>query len=367
MKEKGNYCSVYLVSLGFLGIYIIPILPILCARVGQAIAYPNLFAFIPLFFAYVFVPLLQSLFPYQIPSISPQISSSRWGARYYRILPLFCLFPQLLMLYIGVAYWSSDILNIWGKVGYLLSIGAYSSFIAINVAHELIHRSYRCDRFLGGVLLSTVYFGIFKSSHIGIHHRYVGTPLDFATAKRGQSIYEFWYRNFIGHFYTAFRHEFTYFAKLKRSFWQSDLLFFYLLSCVWLSLAIWGWGWQGGLFFILQSAIAIAQLDWINYLQHYGLERKQNTSDQYEPVQYYHSWSQGLFIHDLLLLNLFRHSDHHVNPKCSYQSLRHFHDCPQYPYQHDIMMALSLVPPLFNSIVHPCLDRWEKLRKQEEM
>lgn len=55
--------------------------------------------------------------------------------------------------------------------------------------HELIHRRQPLDRFIGGLLLSTVSFGTFKIVHLQVHHPYVGTPLDFHGKARPDDLF----------------------------------------------------------------------------------------------------------------------------------------------------------------------------------
>jgi alkane 1-monooxygenase len=349
----------YLTGLGFIFAYAIPALPIISAWLGKITQHPNIFAAFPLIIAYGIVPLVEGIFPYGIQPVSENISQSKKGQFYYRFLLWLGLPFQLGMLYFALNYWISGLFNSWQSCAYILSVGIYSGMFAITIAHELIHHQQPLDRALGGVLLSTVGFGVFKVVHLRIHHRYVCTPCDFATAQRGQSIYDFWRKNLISNISEAIRSERKELVKMGRTFWQSELLLWSILSLLWLSIAIWLGGYQGSIFWGLQAIIAILKLDWTNYLQHYGLTRKLDRKGQYEPMQVHHAWSVGLFIHDLALFNLLRHGDHHVNPQRPYQELRHYNNVPEYPYNYSIMYLLSLVPPLFEIIVHPYLDRFE--------
>jgi alkane 1-monooxygenase len=366
MIQTRYWPLIHLGSIGFLLTYAIPAIPMACVWAGQTTSYPNTFAFVPLFVGYVLLPAIQSIWPYHLPPIPDRVTASPQWQRYYRMLPLLSLPAQLVMLAVVADYWSSGALSVWGKLGYLLSIGSFSAFFAITLGHELIHRPHHLDRFLGGILLSTVGFGTFKVVHLRIHHRYVGTPLDFATAQRGQSIYGFWQQSFVGNFYEALRCEYSHLVKAGKRLWSSELVIWYGFSLLWFLAALGLWGWMGGIFFVSQCLIAIMMLDWTNYLQHYGLTRKRiDDSDQYEPVQLHHAWSQGLFLHDLALLNLFRHADHHTNPQRPYPLLQHSDCSPIYPYQHVVMLALSLVPHWFQRVVHPCLDRFESTLYQQ--
>ncbi len=358
--------QVYLTSLGFTLAYGVPGMPVMSAWLGEISQHPNIFAAFPLVFAYGFVPILEGLFPYGIQPIPDKFVSEKRGSLYYRLLLWLSLPIQLGMLYITLHYWNLKLFNTWGSLAYILSVGIYSGMFAITVAHELIHHQQSGDRLLGGILLSTVGFGSFKIVHLRIHHRYIGTPLDFATAQRGQSIYSFWWINLISNISEAIRCEKEELAKTGRAFWQSELLGWYFLSLLWLTIAILLGGWRGGLFWVLQAIVAILKLDWTNYLQHYGLTRRQDVNGKYEAVQVHHAWSVGLFIHDLAIFNLLRHGDHHINPQKHYQSLKHYDNTPEYPYNYSIMYLLSLVPPLFQQIVHEHLDRFDIQQQQHQ-
>ena len=249
-----------------------------------------------------------------------------------------------------------------GRAVLLLTTGVFSAIYAITIAHELMHRRQELDRAIGGLLLSTVSFGTFKVVHLQVHHAYVGTPLDFATARRGQSIYSFWLQSAAGNFLEAIRCEQMRISRTGKWPWSSELVAWTGFTLLWLTIAVVGWGWMGGLFFVLQSVLAIMYLDCISYLLHYGLTRAIGADGRPEPIQAHHSWSQGLFPDDLLLFNLPRHAAHHVQPLRPFQLLADCEASPHYPLNYGIMTLVVLVPPLFRRIVHPCLDRFEASR-----
>ncbi|MEO0826415.1 MAG: fatty acid desaturase [Cyanobacteria bacterium J06639_16] len=352
---------VFLTSLGFTIAYMVPAVPLISIWVGQIVGHPNVFAALPLAIAYILVPIVEGIWPYGIqPMPTEKWNVTSWQF-YYRAL-LWLSFPiQLGMLCIALHFWSLGLLNAWGSLAYILSVGIFSGMFAITIGHELIHHSQPVDCALGGVLLSTVCFGTFKIVHLRIHHRYVCTPDDFATAKKGQSIYHFWWINRVANITEALRCEREDLAKQGRQFWQSELLLWTVLSLLWFAIAILLGGWWGGLFFGLQSFIAILKLDWTNYLQHYGLTRKRDAKGNYEPVQHHHAWSVGLFIHDLAIFNLLRHGDHHVNPQRPYPFLEHDNRTREYPYNYSVMYLLSLLPGVFENVVHPYLNKPETL------
>lgn len=345
-------------NLGFLLVYAIPALFVGCTWLGAWSAQPQLWVWLPLAIGYGLVPALQAVWPHPVPLLEASHGRAPWPL-YHRALLWLSLPAQLGMLYVATDYAVSGALHGWSYAGHLLTTGVLSAIFAINISHELIHRPQAVERTLGGLLLSTVWFGTFKVVHVQIHHRYVATPLDFATARRGQGIYGYWLQCFTGNVRAAWRCECARLATRQQRWWRSELLLWYGLSFLWLGLALALWGWPGALFFLAQAMLAIMKLDCINYLQHYGLTRRLGRDGRYEPVQERHAWSQGLFLHDLLLLNLFRHGDHHAHPQRPYHLLRLDRPTPRYPYNYALMVLLVFVPRLFQAVVHPILDRFE--------
>jgi alkane 1-monooxygenase len=92
-----------------------------------------------------------------------------------------------------------------GKFLYLaaISTGVNSGILGIISAHELIHRKLSSSRFLGILNLILVNYGHFYVEHVKGHHKWVGTSKDPATARRGESIYAFYFRTIPGQFLSA--------------------------------------------------------------------------------------------------------------------------------------------------------------------
>ncbi|NIV20958.1 MAG: hypothetical protein GWN54_10275, partial [Gammaproteobacteria bacterium] len=79
--------------------------------------------------------------------------------------------------------------NAWDTLGWALSLADLGGVVAINVAHELIHRRDRRMRALGGALLSCVWYPGFKLEHPRWHHLHVATPADPSSAPLNSTIY----------------------------------------------------------------------------------------------------------------------------------------------------------------------------------
>jgi alkane 1-monooxygenase len=348
--------------MGFLVVFLIPGIVIFSVALGARSGHPNLAIWIPWIVGYVFVPLIQMRWPREPwPTASNRAASPAWAV-YYRVLPLLALPVQLGMLAVTTAAFASGRYDLPGRLVLTLTTGVFSAMFAVNIAHELIHRREWLDRVFGGLLLSTVSFGTFKIVHLQVHHPYVGTPLDFATARRGQTIYSFWLRALAGNFLEAFRRERVRLRRSGKPVWTSELVPWSVCTLVCLTASVYWFGPLAGLFFVMQSLIAIMYLDLINFLQHYGLTRQLGSGGRPEPVQDHHSWTAAMFLDDLLLLNLPRHAHHHSQPQRPYHLLEDSPHAPRYPYSYGVMTMLLLVPALFRRVVHPCLDRFEAAR-----
>src|SRR4051812_21130651 len=251
-------------SIGYLYAYIIPAAVIGSVWLGRSTGQEDLFAFLPLLIAYGYVPIIQALRAHALRPIPEAVRASRGWQAYYRLLPLMSPPAQLAMLYVVGDAWANGHYGPVARLTLLFTTGIFSGMFAINIAHILIHRREVLDRLIGGLLLSMVCFGSFKIVHLQIHHPLVGTPLDFATARRGQSLYSFWRRCLTANVTTPLRCERERLGKVGKPLWASELLPWYLLSGTWLAIALALWGWAGALFFLAQSLIAILKLDIIN-------------------------------------------------------------------------------------------------------
>jgi alkane 1-monooxygenase len=110
-------------------------------------------------------------------------------------------------------------------------------------------------------------------------------------------------------------------------------------------------------FFVAQAAFSIFFLESINYVEHYGLRRKE-VNGGFERVTEQHSWTSAHRVTSYYLLNLPRHADHHAQASRPFFALRHIEEAPQLPAGYATMLIVSWVPPLWRAIMDPRLDRW---------
>jgi alkane 1-monooxygenase len=245
-----------------------------------------------------------------------------------------------------------------------VSVGATTGAVGMTFAHELIHRRYGYERTLGSILLASVTYPHFAIEHIKGHHRNVGTPRDPATARLGESVYRFLPRTIFGSLANAWDIERKRLAEQRRGVWspQNILLRYALVQAVIYGVIATFFGHVGLAVFAGQSAVAILILEIINYIEHYGLQRRKDPRrpSVYEPVGQGDSWDSPSRLSNWLLINLPRHSDHHLSVAKRYQSLELLTHAPHLPAGYGAMFLLALVPPLWFRVMNPRVDAARK-------
>ncbi len=267
--------------------------------------------------------------------------------------------PQLTLL--AVALWQASTAD-WSAlawVGAILSVGTTNSAGGITIAHELMHRRGRFDRALAEVLMTTSTYTHFCVEHVFGHHKTVATPDDPAFAPYGQTLYAFLPRSLVGGLRSAWRHE------TQRATRKGDVgtlrdrrLRYALDVALAYGLVAALTGPVGVAFFAAQSLVSMVLLELINYIEHYGLARRQLPNGKYEKVTPHHSWNSAHRVTKHFLFALPRHADHHAHASRPYWKLRHFDDAPQMPAGYATMVLLSFVPPLWFRVMNPRVRHW---------
>ena len=371
--QKNYFC--FLLYGFWIVIPFIPMAPPFIALYYQLSA--DIVAWIPLtlFFIVPFFFLLGN--PPAVPAVNFGDQISPMLRIFLDMLLLVSIPLQIFMLFICARYWVNSDLSTITSLAFLVGVGFFSGLLAVNGGHELLHPHHffasskksktgflllpitfanRLCKVLAVITLSTVCFGCFQEMHLSIHHKYVGTSKDHYTARRNQTLYNFLFQNLLIYTKDVIQSMLCVLSlgnhnKAKASTNFSTLLSFVLVLVFYRHL-----GTQGVLFFMSQSVLAIILLEWINYLQHYGVVRKFNINGSLEPVREWHTWCENYWFNNIFLLNLFRHSDHHINSHKPYYLLREVDFSLKYPYPFIAMMYLSLVPSVFFPIAHRVLD-----------
>jgi alkane 1-monooxygenase len=245
-------------------------------------------------------------------------------------------------------------------------VGVITGTVGINYSHELMHQKNKFERWLGDILLSMVLYSHFRTEHLLVHHRYVGTPRDAVTARYNEGFYRYFPRVLREGLSSAFKAEKEMLARKDLPWSDTSNPFFryWALQAAMLVLALIVGGWMGLALFLWQAFSAVWQLELVNYIEHYGLTRKHLGDGKYEHVMPHHSWNAAHKASNWLLINLQRHSDHHYKPDRRFPLLQNYDaaQAPQLPYGYPLMTMAAMVPPLWRKKMNPRVKRkWREM------
>ncbi|MBF9029519.1 alkane 1-monooxygenase [Rhodobacterales bacterium HKCCE3408] len=284
--------------------------------------------------------------------------------RWYRLVTLIWAPIQYAVIFGAIAYATrAPHLGTAEQLGLFFGVGVLSGTIGINYAHELMHQRPRLERWLADLLLASVLYSHFRSEHLLVHHRYVGTPRDPVTARMGEAFWSFLPRVLVQCARSAWRAEKAKLARAGRPAWHRSNPFWRYAAlqaaCLLAALALGGLPGLG--LFLFQAVVAIWQLELVNYVEHYGLTRRHLGDGKYEHVLPRHSWNATERASNWLLINLQRHSDHHYKPDRRFPLLQtRAGEAAELPAGYPVMTMLAVVPPLWHRVMRPRVKAWRR-------
>ncbi len=311
---------------------------------------------VPVLMVYLLLPILDLMLG-EDPSNPPESAVTQLEADLYYRWITWALVPVLWVAVVFAAWFVMTHPLPWhGILALVVSTGVVGGF-CINVGHELGHKREPFERVLAKLVLAPTGYGHFYVEHNRGHHRDVATPADPASSRLGESIWRFALREWPGAWRRAWLLETERMAALGRGPWHltNDIVQTSLMTtALWCGLM--AWLGPGVLPFLLLTAFwANFQLTSANYIEHYGIARKQLADGRYEPCRPVHSWNSNHIVSNWALFHLQRHSDHHAHATRRYQSLRTFDDLPQLPTGYFGMFLLAYVPSLWFRVMDPRL------------
>ena len=310
-------------------------------------------SWLTIFFAFVMVPIIDQLGTISEENLTTLEVEDKLKDRFFDWL-LYLNLPLVYLAIAGTIYvLSSPALETYEIAGIIVSLGSLLSAMGINVGHELGHRSSKFEQTLSKLLYLPSHYIHFFIEHNKGHHKNVATPLDPATARKGQSLYAFWIQSVVGAYRSAWTIENN---RLRRSdqsvlTWNNQMIRFTIYQIgYWFIILVISSPMITALLMIA-GVLSFLQLETINYVEHYGLQRRLLSSGRYERVQSHHSWNANYPFGRILLYELTRHSDHHFIASKRYQILDHHTNAPELPYGYPASMIASMIPPLWYSIM----------------
>ncbi|MEZ5556545.1 alkane 1-monooxygenase [Haliea sp.] len=311
---------------------------------------------VPLLFSYLVIPVLDYALGSDTNNPPEEIVPQLEDDRYYRLLTWFTVPMHFVVLIVIAWFVGTQPLSAWSVIVMAITAGSYSG-LGINTAHELGHKKPELERLLAKIVLAVPAYGHFCIEHNRGHHRDVATPEDPASARMGESIYRFVWREIPGAFRRGWAVESERLQRLGKSPWSlhNDILQSFAISLLLQGGLLLAFGWVMVPFLAVHNVWAWFQLTSANYIEHYGLLRQREANGRYERCQPHHSWNANYIFSNIVLFHLERHSDHHANPTRRYQSLRNFADIPELPNGYYGMYLLAYIPWLWYRVMDPRL------------
>ncbi len=308
----------------------------------------------PLAFAFLLVPFLEVILKPDVHNLNAMEAELAGNDRMYDLL-IWALVPfQWLVMLIYLHRVNDSSLQGWELTGMVLSMGLMCGIVGINVGHELGHRSSPTEQLLAKILLlSSLYMHFFIEHNRG-HHKRVGTPDDPASARINESLYAFWIRSVFMGYRSAWKLENQ---RMLKNDWsryslKNEMVVFHFVQTGLLLAICCFIGFKSLVCFVIAAFIGILLLEAVNYIEHYGLARRQRSDGTYGRTQHCHSWNSDHLLGRILLFELSRHSDHHYKASKKYQLLEHIDESPQMPTGYPGMIIMALIPPVWFSVMN---------------
>lgn len=305
-------------------------------------------------FAFVCIPILELIFPIDNNNLEDHEVDSKLKRKVFDWL-LYLNLPIVFgLIWYALKIVTTQTLETYEFIGLIVSVGIVLGVNGINVAHELGHRQSTNERFIGKALLLPSMYMHFYIEHNHGHHLHAATPEDPATARYNQSVYAFWFTSTVRQYFNAWRIQIKLLRNNQNSFFsvKNDMFWYTVIQIAYLTIIGLLLGSKALLFAFSAGVIGFLLLETVNYIEHYGLLRLKTKSGRYERVKEMHSWNSNHVVGRIVLYELTRHSDHHFKSSKKYQVLDCHDESPQMPYGYPTSMVLSMVPPLWFSIMN---------------
>ena len=238
----------------------------------------------PLVWAWVIIPIAELLIkPVPVNMSDIQEELAKKDRTYDFLLYLIVILQYLLLIKFLLAMKEDTMtwLDIAGRIGVM---GLLCGTFGINAGHELGHRVNKFEQTLAKALLLTSLYMHFFTEHNKGHHKRVATPEDPSSARYGEPVYTFYFRTIIFSYLSAWHIANDEMRKKdKKAFsLQNEMVQFLLIQTAFLVLIFFVFSWLVMLYFIAAAFMGILLLETVNYIEHYGLQRKATGEGKYE-------------------------------------------------------------------------------------
>lgn len=321
---------------------------------------------LPLVYAWVLLPLSELIMkPDETNLQEAEEELTKHNKWFDYMLYVIVVYQYITLVYFLQSFYQP--LLWWEKLGRIFTMGLLCGTFGINVAHELGHRVNKYEQWMAKALLTTSLYVHFFIEHNKGHHKNVATPDDPSSARYNEPVYTFYFRTIIYSYLSAWKIANSECHKkgsssfsLKNEMIQAHFIQLVFLTAVYL--------FAGGhilIYFICAAAIGILLLETVNYIEHYGLQRRK-TATGYERALPCHSWNSNHTLGRIMLFELSRHSDHHFMASRKYQLLKHHDDAPQLPTGYPGSMILALITPAWFYVMNKKINKMKAIPLQPQ-
>lgn len=234
-------------------------------------------------------------------------------------------------------------------IGFSAVFGLFVGCFSITLAHDLLHSNRQTDVYLASGILVLSNIPHLAIDHVYGHHRTIGLKDDVTTAKVNQSFYNYFFRIVYSRLHEVYVNGYNLPA------WARKRVKILGIKMLGVQAVIWGLlifalpqGGKGLLFFVIQGFMAYLLYELINYIQHYGLERRCEAS----PITQAHSWNCYYKYTNYILYMLPMHSLHHLPKAEQKKALSNLKGGPKMPYLYFVMISIAMIPPLWFKVMN---------------
>jgi alkane 1-monooxygenase len=309
----------------------------------------------PMIYAWIIIPVAELLIKPDAQNMTAAEEEIAKKDKLYDYMLYLFVGLQFVALYIFLQSFGSAIdQSFWNKAGRICSMGLLCGTFGINVGHELGHRVNRFEQALAKASLLTSLYMHFFTEHNKGHHKNVATPHDPSSARYNEPVYLFYCRTIVFSYLSAWKLANEEVKKKGHPIlhWKNEMVQAHLVQLAFVGLIVYIFGFTVMWYFFAAAFMGILLLETVNYIEHYGLQRKETAPGKYERALPQHSWNSDHVLGRLMLFELSRHSDHHYLASRKYQVLQHHDEAPQLPTGYPGSMLLSLLPPLWFYIMN---------------
>ncbi len=227
-------------------------------------------------------------------------------------------------------------------IGFSITTGILTGCFIVTLAHDLLHSRNKAETVLSVLLLVTCGIPHFAADHLCGHHRNIGLQKDATTARLNESFYLYFFKITWSRLKNSFFTQFGLPMQIRKKIFRINMGMLALSIAAWLMIWFLAENPVPVLcYFIIQGSVSYLLYELINYIQHYGLVRR-NSEDA---ITLYQSWNCYYKYTNYILFLLPLHSLHHL-PKGN-RKIQNLKAGPKMPYLYFLMIALALVPPLW--------------------